>query len=86
MLSIGEVEAEYNRLSYGTKPLAGLLSKHVDDDASEVLQGATWSVLGDVVYPLITQARIAAYIVALRRKTESPQIIHMQRLNALESV
>ena len=42
-----------------------------------------WSLLGAVVYTLLTQHWVAIYVIALQRQTHKPKYQHIRKLNAL---
>jgi len=54
-----------------------------EDDVTPPLKELFWSLLGALAFTLLTQHWIAVYVVSLQRRTQSPQYIHVRRLNAL---
>ena len=60
-----------------------LTGKGSEELCGTELHAQYWSVLGAIAYAILTRCDIAVFVAALQRKSQSPQIIHAKRLNAV---
>ena len=79
------VQMDQDEYIQALKPIAhpSMVGLSGETALSDVLTALFWSLLGAAAYFLLTQFHMAVYIVALQRKTKSPQVIHIRRLNAV---
>ena len=84
----GTVTMDQDEYIAAFKPISPKYYQHLKakDECPERLKDLKalyWSLVGAVAYVSMTQAWVLVYIVALQRKTHSPQVVHVKRLNNL---